>query len=112
MTRWLLIGFGLCTACRTEIVPIVRRAEPTLPSRPRSAECNVHDYPGATDLPTDAKNIGWVEVPREANDEDTYKALHAKICAGGGDAMSQLQWVKEPGQREPTSLRANAWVLP
>jgi hypothetical protein len=103
----------LFVGCRTEIVPIVKRVETsTAVRRERPAECNVNDFPSATDLPAKSENIGWIEVPRQPTDEETYLLLRKTICERGGDALSQLQWVKEPGQYEPTALRANAWVLP
>lgn len=111
--RALLLGLALLGAgCRTEIVPVVRKVPPPPKVFTAPSECEVRDYPNATDVPTGAKNLGWVEVPREATDEETYLALRKKICAQGGDALSQLSWVTAPGEREPSSIRANAWTLP
>ena len=107
-----LVLLGLLAACRTEIAPIVRHVEPTQARYTKDKECNVHDYPNATDLPTASRNLGWVEVERSGTDEETYTALYTKICSLGGDAMSQLAWVKESGESDATKLRANAWELP
>ena len=74
--------------------------------------CNVYDFSGATDVPEGAKNIGWIEVDKAESDDDTFVQLRQKICEQGGDALSQAAWVHKPGEYEPTTLRANAWVLP
>ena len=72
----------------------------------------MRDFPSAVDVPQGSKNVGWVSVPREKTDEETYLALRKAICEKGGDALSQLHWVKEPGVYEPTALEANAWQMP
>ncbi len=108
----LVAALGLFSSCRTEIVPVVRQLAPPKVFKAPPGECEVHDYDSATEVPAGAKNLGWIQVKREATDEDTYAALRKKICGAGGDALSQLAWVKEPGEREPSSLKANAWSLP
>ena len=113
MKRALLLALGLlASGCRTEIIPVVRKTPPPPRVFTAPSECEVHDFPNATDVPPGAKNLGWVEVKREATDEETYVALRKKICELGGDALSQLAWVTEPGNHDPTSIRANAWAMP
>lgn len=100
----------LVLACRTSM-----DTRPTPPKPevyvPRSG-CDVRDYPAATDLPDGAKNLGWVQVPVQAQDEDTYLMLRKAICDMGGDALSQIAWTYEPGRRQAVALKANAWLLP
>jgi len=112
-----LVALGLlvgCTlGCRTEIKPLVRERPP--PKRYYTAPgsgCVVNAFTPATDLPAGSKNLGWIEVKREPDDEATYEKLRKAICAKGGNAQSQMAWVREAGDYEPTRLRANAWVLP
>ncbi|MFO0597661.1 MAG: hypothetical protein U0228_20310 [Myxococcaceae bacterium] len=104
------------SACRTEIQPLVKQ-EPVAKKVRNSAsgECTVNDYPAATDLPTGAQNIGWVKVPRQATDDETFALLRKEVCAKGGDAMSQLHWLRAPGASvadPPAELEANVWVTP
>ncbi len=113
MRRALLLAAWGLTACRTEIAPIVKPEAPRAEA-PRAAKtgCDVHDYESATDVPTGARELGPVEVKREESDEATYVSLRQAICALGGDALSGLAWIKQPGDTQPTALRANAWQLP
>jgi hypothetical protein len=53
-----------------------------------------------------------VQVKRAKTDEESYQRLREKVCKAGGDALSQLAWVREAGDYEPSALKANAWVLP
>lgn len=108
---WLLAGALVFGGCRT-LVDLSPKAPEAPPEGPRREGCDVREFPQATDVPTGSKSLGWVRVPREQNDEDTYTALRKLICEKGGDAFSQLHWVKEPGVWEPTALEAMAWVLP
>lgn len=113
MTRLLRCGMMLLavTGCRTVLDP----AKPDIdkPVEPRvRTECDVRDYPSASEVPDGAKNIGFVQVPIADTDEQTYVNLRKAICEKGGDALSQMAWVREVGERTPSSLRANAWVLP
>jgi|CXWL01.1.fsa_nt_gi hypothetical protein len=104
----LLLSLG---ACRTILDPA--KAEVDKPIEPRvRTECDVRDYPHASEVPDGAKNIGFVQVPIADTDEQTYINLRKAICEKGGDALSQMAWVREVGERTPSSLRANAWVLP
>jgi hypothetical protein len=98
--------------CRSEVVAQVRRDAPVEMKGAVREGCEVHDFVSATDVPDGAKNLGWVQVKSEAEDEATYLKLRLAICAVGGDGLSSLAWVKEPGDVQPTSLRANAWKLP
>jgi hypothetical protein len=112
MNKSLLAVVLLVCACRTEIVPVVRTTEaPKTYARPE-AGCDVRDFNGATDVPAGAKNLGWVQVKRAKTDEESYQRLRDKICKLGGDALSQLAWIRDPGEYEPNALKANAWVLP
>lgn len=108
---WLLAAGLSLAGCRT-MVNLSPTAPEAAPEGPRREGCDVREFPQATELPTGSKNIGWIRVPPEKADEDTYAALRKAICEKGGDAFSQLHWVKEPGVWEPTALEANAWVLP
>ncbi|HEX4621220.1 MAG TPA: hypothetical protein VH208_06605 [Myxococcaceae bacterium] len=113
--KWTLTAGGLValTACmaRTEI-----KATPKPP--PQQAvwmgdrSCMVQDFDAATDVPEGAKNLGWVSVAESSGgDEQTYLELRKKICAMGGDGLSQPAWVREVDDERP-HLKANAWVLP
>lgn len=109
----LLVTVVGLVGCRTGIqAHPVRNASDIF--NPPEGECRVHDYSEASDVPEGAKNLGKVEVERQASDEETYLALRQVICAKGGDALSSLRWVFELGQRqgEPKTLEANAWLLP
>ena len=106
------LALALCfTGCRT-IVDLNPRAPEAQPEPPKREGCDVHEFGGATEVPAGAKSLGLIRVPREQNDEDTYAALRKAVCEKGGDAFSQLHWVKEPGVWEPTALEATAWDLP
>jgi hypothetical protein len=110
MSRHALLLPLLALACRTSVDtrPTPPKAEVYVPR----TGCDVHDYPAATDLPDGAKNLGWVQVPVQAQDEETYLMLRKAICDMGGDALSQLAWTYEPGRRQAVALKANAWLLP
>jgi hypothetical protein len=73
--------------------------------------CNVRDFPSATDVPAGSRPLGPVEVEPQASDDETFIALRQRICELGGDALSQAAWVKDPGDESPR-LTANAWSLP
>ncbi len=108
---WLVLAMTLSSgACRTRIAPYSQ--PPTSVVYVGDKQCNVHDFPGATDVPEGAKNLGWVSVKSTGNDEETFIKLREKICEMGGNGLSQAAWVREPGEYEPTTLKANAWELP
>lgn len=114
MKRLMLLAL-LFTACRTEIKPLIR--DETVKKKVRNTvnDCSVHDYPTATDLPTGSQNIGWITVKRMATDDETFEALRKEVCAKGGDAMSQMHWIRASGASvadPPVELEANAWVTP
>jgi hypothetical protein len=49
------------------------------------------------------------------NDDATFAALREAVCKAGGNAFSQMRWIREAGASvadPPVSLEANAWVLP
>ncbi|MFZ5468983.1 MAG: hypothetical protein ACOZIN_06035 [Myxococcota bacterium] len=105
----LAVVAAACTP-RTQLVPVRKPvAQEVYVGEKR---CDVYDYVHATDLPDGAQNLGWVVVERAETDEETYLELRKKICELGGDALSQLAWLTDPGQPEPTKLKANAWSLP
>jgi hypothetical protein len=59
--------------------------------------------------------VGWVSVPREASDDETFNHLRAAVCAKGGNAFSQAHWIRPPGASvadPPAELEANAWAEP
>lgn len=112
----LVLGALLLAACRTEIQPIVKGDGPAKKLTARGpAECHVHDFPTATDVPSGAKSLGWVKIDRLENDEATFEALRKKVCELGGDAMSQLHWIRASGASvadPPVELEGNAWSIP
>jgi hypothetical protein len=111
VARWLLLAaLGFC-GCRT-LVDLNPRPPEAAPEGPRREGCDVREFPQATDVPEGSKSLGWMRVDRKEKDDDTYDALRKLICSKGGDAFSQLHWVKEPGVWEPTALEAMVWVLP
>ncbi|MFZ5445575.1 MAG: hypothetical protein ACOZQL_36625 [Myxococcota bacterium] len=115
MSRALLVGLLALAACRTEIKPLVKDAPAKLKPRYVEGECRVLDFPTATDVPAGAKNLGWVKVPHGGTDEETFEALRKAVCARGGDAMSQMHWLRAAGASiadHPVELEGNAWVLP
>jgi hypothetical protein len=73
--------------------------------------CNVREFPTAAELPAGSKNIGWVSVEDQGDDDASLLALRQKICSMGGDAFSQVGWVREINA-ENHVLKANAWSLP
>jgi hypothetical protein len=99
-----------CAGCRTQIAPF-NRPEPKL-VYVGDKSCTVYDFVAATDLPAGARNLGWFSVKKAENDEETYIKLREMICEMGGDALSQVAWIRELDQTEPSTLSANAWSLP
>lgn len=101
--------------CRTEVAPAVRTTKPAT-YKPPPGECEVHDFPMATDVPAGAQNLGWVSVPHgDQPDEVTFEALRKAVCAKGGNAFSQAHWIRAAGASvadRPESLEANAWATP
>ncbi|MDP1821820.1 MAG: hypothetical protein Q8L48_01195 [Archangium sp.] len=114
MRKLVLLGL-VFAACRTEIKPLVRGEAAARGPRLRNAECQMRDYPGATDVPAGAKSLGWVKIDRLANDEATFEALRKKVCEMGGDAISQMHWIRASGASvadPPVELEGNVWSLP
>lgn len=112
MKQLVLLSLLAC-ACRTTISADHSPPPPGIFKAP-DGQCQVHDYPGATDVPEGSTNLGPVSVPREATDEETYVKLREAICAKGGNGLSQLHWLNETTKDAPFvyALEANAWVLP
>ena len=112
--RHLLLGAILFAGCRTEIQPVVR-GEIARKQSPRGpAECHVHDFPTATEVPAGAKSLGWVKIDRLQNDEVTFETLRKKVCELGGDAISQMHWIRASGASvadPPIELEGNAWAM-
>lgn len=114
MKKLLLLAL-VFAGCRTEIQPLVKQDPVARKSRLVEGECNVHDFPTASEVPAGAKNLGWVKVAHGDNDEATFEALRKAVCAMGGDAMSQMHWLRAAGASvadHPVELEGNAWVLP
>ena len=111
--RASLVAVLLLVGCRTT-VSVEHKPPPANVFVSKDTGCEVHDYPAATDVPEGSRNLGWVQVPKEENEEETYGKLREAICAAGGDALSQLKWVNETTKDAPMvfALEANAWVLP
>jgi hypothetical protein len=105
------IAFAGCVA-RTEVKATPKKPPPA-PVYVGDKSCMVQDFESATDLPVGSKNLGWIVQAQDngQSDETTYIELRKKICALGGDALSQVAWVKEPDDDRP-KLRANAWLMP
>jgi hypothetical protein len=115
-SSWLLAAFvvaSAATACRTTILAKHQAPPPNIFKAPAGG-CSVNDYPGATDVPEGSTNLGWIQVPKEASDEETYVKLREAICQKGGDGLSQLHWLEETTKDAPFpfALEANAWKLP
>lgn len=100
----------LAAGCRTQVAPY-QKPDPVVVYVGEKS-CNVYDFPSATEVPEGAKNLGWVTVKRKETDEETFLLLRQKVCELGGDALSQMAWVHDEGDYEPSLLRGNAWVLP
>lgn len=114
MKRVLLVTVLAFVGCRTEIMPVVKK-EPTKATRMVDAECRVHDYRYATDVPANANNLGWVIVKRLENDDATFEKLREEVCKKGGNAFSQAHWNRVAGASiadPPVELEANAWDVP
>ena len=112
MRRFLFL-MSVLAGCTTTVVG-QRKPPPPAIFKGQDNGCSVNDYPSATDLPDGSENLGWVQVPKEEDDEATYIKLREAICAKGGDALSQLNWINETTKDGPFiyGLRANAWRLP
>lgn len=115
MRRLLVVATLLASAAcmqRTEIKATPKKPPPK-PVYVGDRSCMVQDFEAATDLPSGSKNLGWVSVAqnKDQSDEDTYIELRKKICEMGGDALSQVAWVKDPDDDRP-KLKANAWSMP
>ena len=108
-----LLLLGCLCACRTTIMAEHKAPPPNIFKSPEGG-CSVNDFPAATDVPEGSTNLGWVQVPKEPNDEETYVKLREAICAKGGNGLSQLHWVNETTKDAPFvfALEANAWLLP
>ena len=115
MRLYLLALLLALPACRTPVTAKPKTVE-TEKDVYVTQECNVRDYPGLTDVPEGATNLGVVRVSKVkgASDEEMYLLLREEICKAGGDALSGLRWVKEVGKISgpPTELEATAWTLP
>ena len=110
-----LLLLVLLAGCRTEIQPLVKGEVTTRRLKQRNAECEVHDFPTATDVPANSKALGWVKVNRAESDEVTFENLRKKVCEMGGDAMSQMHWIRASGASvadPPVELEGNAWSMP
>jgi hypothetical protein len=109
----LLVGFLM--GCRSEIRPLVREELGASPDRYVEGGCSVRDYPTASDVPVNSTNVGWLRVPRQETDEATFQKLRQEVCAKGGDAMTQLRWIRAPRASvadPPIELECNAWATP
>src|SRR5258706_9948798 len=106
----LALAALLFVACRTSIAAEHQPPPPNIFKAPGSG-CSVNDFPSATDVPEGSVNLGWVQVPKESSDEETYVKLRETICAKGGTGLSQLHWVNETTKDAPFvfALEANAW---
>lgn len=114
-TLGLLVVLALAGGCRTQIDPVVKKEPPRVKQRYVDGECSVQDFPMASDVPAGSKSLGWVKVERQETDEATFDKLREAICKKGGDAMSQMHWLRAPGASvadQPVELEANAWALP
>jgi hypothetical protein len=110
-TLALLGALSLFGCTQRTSISAVPRPKPQEPAYVAQGGCNVRDYTAATDVPSGARNLGWVRVEQQESDEATFVALRQKICELGGDALSQAAWVKDPGEERPY-LQAHAWELP
>jgi hypothetical protein len=114
MRGWWL-GLVMLLGCRTEIAPMVKQGPSAPKVRLVDQGCEASDYPTGTDVPAGAKNIGWVKVERKENDDATFAALREAVCKAGGNAFSQMRWIRPAGASvadPPIELEANAWIVP
>jgi hypothetical protein len=114
MKPLLLIGVLALCGCRTEISPVVKKPDTGPRVRLVDQGCEATDYPAGTDVPGDAKNIGWIRVDRLETDDLTFAALREAVCKAGGNAFSQMRWIRSAGASvadPPIHLEANAWVV-
>lgn len=114
MKKLLVVGL-LLAGCRTEIAPLVMTEPTARRVKQRDAECQVHDFATATEVPAGSKSLGWVKVDRQETDELTFELLRKMVCQKGGDAMSQLHWIRASGASvadPPIELEGNAWSTP
>jgi hypothetical protein len=105
--RLSTLAFLLTCACagRTLVRPAVLGAD----ERPMvEVDCIVIDVESANDLPRRAENLGWVSVPELPSDEETAHALHDRVCAMGGNALTRVARVQELGE-SGYALKGNAW---
>ncbi len=113
--KYLLLTLALVLAgCRTEILPVVKKPDTGPRVRLVDQGCEATDYPAGTDVPSGAKNIGWVRVDRLENDDLTFAALREAVCKAGGNAFSQMRWIRSAGASvadPPIYLEANAWLV-
>ena len=114
MKRWVGFALAVVAACaaHTELKLGPPQKDP-VPVYVGDHQCMVRDFENATDLPDGSKNLGWVVVPIMGGDDDeaTYIEMRKRICAMGGNALSQPAWVKDVDDDAP-KLKANAWALP
>jgi hypothetical protein len=106
----LLVALG---GCRTEISPVVKTVEVPR-ARVVDVGCEAQDYQTSADVPSGAKNLGWLRVDRAETDEVTFAALREAVCQKGGNAFSQARWIREAGASvadAPVALEANAWAV-
>ena len=112
--RYLALGL-LLLGCRTEIQPVIKGEAAKSRMRERNADCQFRDYPTATDVPEGARGLGWAKVDRLATEELTFESLRKKVCEMGGDAVSQMHWIRASGASvadAPVELEGNVWSLP
>ena len=115
MKRWaLMLGFA-AVGCRTQIQAVAKDEPASQRARTGDGTCDTQDFPMAVDVPAGAKNLGWVKVRWQGDEEVTFAALRKKVCDMGGDALSQVHWLRPSGTsvaEPPHELEANAWALP
>ena len=113
--RLALLALLLLAGCRTAVSAKPKPVEVEKDVYVKK-ECDVRDYPSTTDIPEGAKNLGLVHVAKvpDTSDDEMFVLLREEVCKTGGDALSGLRWVKEPGKisGKVTDLEANAWLLP
>jgi hypothetical protein len=117
MRAWALASALALTlaGCRTEVRPAVKAVLAKSPEREAPGACVVNDYRSAVDVPAGSTNLGWVVVPRQATDDETFQRLREAVCAKGGTALSQAHWNRPAGATvadPPAELEANAWLEP
>lgn len=115
--KWLCSAVCVASlwSCRTSIRPVAEEKPEPIRSRQAGSGCEIQDFDMAAELPAGSKNLGWLRIPWAGDEDSSFAALRKKVCEMGGDALSQIHWLRPSGTsvaEPPTVLEANVWLLP